>query len=78
MNAGKEELVLAMLRRWRRAAVRTATIQWRCFFEQGRFDPFFDPATAYRKAGAISEAKTSVRSCVLNALDQIIGQDRLL
>lgn len=51
MNAGKEELVLAMLRRWRRAAVRTATIQWRCFFEQGRFDPFFDPATAYRKVG---------------------------
>jgi len=51
MNAGKEELVLAMLRRWRRAAVQTAAIQWRCFFEQGRFDPFFDPASAYRKAG---------------------------
>lgn len=51
MNAGKEKLVLAMLHRWRRAAVRTATIQWRCFFEQGGFDPFFDPATTYRKAG---------------------------
>jgi putative transposase len=51
MNVGKQRLVLAMLHRWRKAAVKTADIQWRCFFESGRFDPFFDPATAYRKAG---------------------------
>jgi len=56
MNAGKEALVLAMLRRWRRAAVQSAAIQWRCFFEQGRFDPIFDPATAYRKAGVAVRA----------------------
>jgi len=50
MNAGKQQLVHDMLVRWRRAAVTTAVIQWRRFFENGRFDPFFDPATDYRKA----------------------------
>ncbi|MGV2145469.1 MULTISPECIES: zinc ribbon domain-containing protein [unclassified Rhizobium] len=74
MNAGKEELVLAMLRRWRGAAVQTAAIQWRCFFEQGRFDPFFDPATAYRKAGVAVRAALLVQIGAHYGLDSGAGK----
>jgi len=68
MNAGKQQLVREMLDRWRRAAVATAAIQWRCFFENGKFDPFFDPATAHRKA------TVAVRTGLLLQIGMHFGQ----
>jgi putative transposase len=52
MNPGKERDLQSMLRGWRRTAGVYARLQWRILFENGRFDPFFDPATQYRKDGA--------------------------
>ncbi|MBY3151151.1 transposase [Rhizobium laguerreae] len=52
MNKGKGRELRAMLRDWRAAAGVYASLQWRCFHQDGRFDPFLDPATQYRKDGA--------------------------
>lgn len=52
MNANKRRDLLLMLREWRNAASIYSALQWKCFFQDGRFDPFFDPATQYRKDGA--------------------------
>ncbi|MBB4349407.1 zinc ribbon domain-containing protein [Aliirhizobium cellulosilyticum] len=52
MNAAKHALVKDMLRKWRVCATAMAALQWRCFFAEGQFDPFYDPATRHRKEGA--------------------------
>ncbi|MCZ7861461.1 transposase [Agrobacterium salinitolerans] len=51
MNSRKERDVRAMLRDWRAAASVYSRLQWRCFHQHGRFDPYLDPATQYRKDG---------------------------
>jgi putative transposase len=62
MNPGKERDLRAMLRVWRGVAGVYARLQWRNLFENGRFDPYFDPATQYRKDGA------KVRSGIIQQL----------
>lgn len=62
LNLGKQRDIRAMMREWRRAATEIARLQWTCFFRNGRFDPFFDPATQYRKDGG------AVRSGLLRQL----------
>ncbi|MDW9478996.1 transposase [Sinorhizobium meliloti] len=52
MNPGKERDLRAMMQDWRKAAAVYSRLQWRCFHEDSRFDPFLDPATQYRKDGA--------------------------
>ncbi len=52
MNPGKEHDLRAMMRDWRKAAAVYSRLQWRCLYQDGRFDPFLDPATQYRKDGA--------------------------
>lgn len=69
MNAGKERDLRAMLRDWRGAAAVYSRLQWRCFHEDGRLDPFLDPATQYRKDGA------KVRSGVLRQIGLHSGID---
>jgi Transposase and inactivated derivatives len=56
MNPNKLRDLRAMMREWRTAASEVARLQWRCFFETGRFDPFFDSARQYRKEGAAVRA----------------------
>lgn len=51
MNPGKERDLRAMMRDWREAAGVYSRLQWRCFHQDGRFDPYLDPATQYRKDG---------------------------
>lgn len=51
MNPGKERDLRAMMQNWRKAATHYSRLQWRCFHQGGRFDPFLDPATQYRKDG---------------------------
>lgn len=62
MNPGKERDIRAMLRDWRKAAAVYSRLQWRCFHSEGRFNPFLDPATQYRKDGA------AVRSGILRQI----------
>jgi putative transposase len=69
MNPGKERDLRAMLRGWRIAADVYARLQWRNLFENGGFDPFFDPATQYRKDGA------KVRSGILRQIGIMHGID---
>jgi putative transposase len=69
MNAGKERNLRAMLREWREAAGVYSRLQWRCFYQAGRFDPFLDPATQYRKDGA------KVRSGILRQMSLHHGID---
>lgn len=69
MNPGKLALLESMHRAWRSAATDFGRIQWRCFFENGRFDPLFDPATAYRKE------TVAVRSELLGRLAGRYGLD---
>jgi putative transposase len=53
MNPGKFLKVKTMLSVWRRCAELHARLQWNGFFLNGTFNPFFDPSTVHRKAGAI-------------------------
>lgn len=69
MNTGKQGLVRTMMANWRTAAGQLAAIQWRCFFETGRFDPFFDPATVHRKASV------AVRAGLLLQIGKHFDQD---
>lgn len=62
MNPGKERDLRAMLAEWRKAASVYSRLQWQCFHREGRFDPFLDPATQYRKDGA------KVRSGILRQI----------
>jgi putative transposase len=52
MNSGKIQTLKAVLKVWRKSASVIAALQWNCFFQNGAFNPFFDPATVYRKQGA--------------------------
>lgn len=52
MNAGKLRTLKTMLAAWRRSSKIIADLQWNCFFRDGAFDQFFDPATVHRKQGA--------------------------
>lgn len=67
MNPGKIETLRVMLKAWRSAAQTISHIQWNCFYQDGNFDPFFDPATVHRKAGA------EVRSGLLRQFAQNFG-----
>lgn len=65
MNPGKLRLLQVMHESWRDTACEFGRIQWRCFFEKGRFDPLFDPAKVYRKRTVIARA---------GILQQIVGR----
>lgn len=67
MNSAKHALVKEMLQKWRKGATAIAALQWRCFFAEGQFDPFYDPATRHRKEG------TSVRLGILRQVSEHYG-----
>jgi putative transposase len=72
MNPGKVIKVKAMLSAWRAAANVMSNLQWNCFYRNGRFDPFFDPATVHRKEGVA--ARRTILQLIHQRFDLPIAQ----
>jgi putative transposase len=72
MNPSKARLLDDLLRSWRAAAVDFSRIQWRLFFEDGKFEPLFDPAKQYRKQTVV--ARTGILRQIAARHDLVVPE----